>query len=183
MHVAGLLALGPLQALSNAVRLFHHTGVHWVLNPALHAAILHASIAWGRALAIDASFVDVRECLPWVRSDNNRGSGVHRISVLIQAHELSMDQYLEREKIFSMSKVVLNKSEIFSIIKGSGYCESLFCSHPADAVHTDVRAAHVASGPIHHCRFVSVEEVLSSWDTVQLTRIGCYRTDTAIKNM
>lgn len=110
MHVAGLLALWPLQALGDAVSLLHHMGVYRILNPALHAAILHASVASGGALAIDTSFVDVRERLPWVRSNSNRNGRVYGISVDIQAHKLPMDQYLERENYFVISKVVLNKS-------------------------------------------------------------------------
>lgn len=137
MHVAGLLALWPLQALGDAVSLFHHTGVRWVLNPTLHGAVLHASIAGGRALAKDTSLVDICERLSWVGSNSNRGSSVYGISVFIQAHKVSLGQY------------------------------------PADTIHTDISAAHVALCPIHHCRSVSVEEVLSSWDTGQLTWIGC----------
>lgn len=60
-------------------------------------------------------------------------------------------------------------------------CTFQFCSHPAEAVHADISAAHVTWCAIHHCRPVSVEEVLSSWDTVQLTWIRCYSTDKAIK--
>lgn len=99
MHVAGLLALWPLQAMSDAVCLFHHTGVHWVLNHTLHTAILHASVAGGRAFAVDTSFIDVGERLPWVRSNSNRSSRVNRISVIIQAEKLSMYQYLEEINI------------------------------------------------------------------------------------
>lgn len=102
MHVAGLLALWPLQTLGNAVRLFHHAGVCRILNPTLHAAILHASIASGRALAVDTSVVDVRERLPWVRSNSNRSCRVYGISVGIQAHKLSVNQYLERDKLWIM---------------------------------------------------------------------------------
>lgn len=98
MHVAGLLARWSLQALGDAVSLLHHTGVHWVLNPTGHAAILHASIAGGRALAIDTSLVHVCERLPGVRSDGDRGSRVYGIGVFIQAHKVSMDQELERER-------------------------------------------------------------------------------------
>lgn len=49
----------------------------------------------------------------------------------------------------------------------------LLSSHPAFALHADVSASHVARRPIHHCRVVSIVEVLSSWDAVQLTWIGC----------
>lgn len=97
MHVASLLTLWPLQTLGNAVRLFHHTGVHRILSPTLHAAVLHASIAGGRALAVDAGFVDVCERLPWVSGDSNRGSRMDRIGVIIQAQELSMCQYLKTD--------------------------------------------------------------------------------------
>lgn len=71
MHVAGLLARWPLQALGNAVRLLHHMGVYWILNPALHTAILHATTASGGTCAIDTGSVDVRECHPRVRCYNN----------------------------------------------------------------------------------------------------------------
>lgn len=60
-------------------------------------------------------------------------------------------------------------------------CTLQFCSHPAEAVHTDIFAAHITRCPIHHCRSVSVEEVLSSRDTVQLTWIRCCSTNIAIK--
>lgn len=71
MHVAGLLARWPLQALGNAVRLLHHTGVYWILNHALHTAILHATIARGGTRAIGTDFVDVCESRHRVRCYNN----------------------------------------------------------------------------------------------------------------
>lgn len=98
MHVAGLLARWPLQALGNAVRLLHHMWVYWILNHALHTAILHAAIASGGTRAIDTGFVDVRACLPRVRCYNSLSCRVYRTGVDIQAHEVLMDQWLERER-------------------------------------------------------------------------------------
>lgn len=104
MHVAGLLALWPLQAMGDAVSLFDHMGVHWILNPTVHAAVLHASIAGGRALAVDTSFICVCESRSWERSNSNRSSRVNRISV-IQAQKLSMNKYLEETKYFQFQRL------------------------------------------------------------------------------
>lgn len=100
MRVAGLLALWPLHTLRNAVRLVHLAAVVRILNPALHAAVLHASVASGRALAVDTGAVDVRERLPGVRSNSHRSGKVYGISVGIQAHEVSLNQHLERGKLW-----------------------------------------------------------------------------------
>lgn len=100
MHVAGLLALWPLHTLRNAVRLVHHAAVFRILNPALHAAVLHAPIASGGALAVDTGEVDVRERLPRVRSNGHRSGKVYGIGVGIQAHEVSLNQHLERDKLW-----------------------------------------------------------------------------------
>lgn len=100
LHVAGLLTRWPLQALGNAVCLLHHTGVQRVLDPTLHAAILHASIAGGRALTVDTGFVGVRESLRGVGRYGDRSSNMYR--VIIQAQKLSVGQYLGRDRFQSV---------------------------------------------------------------------------------
>lgn len=96
MHVAGLLTLRPLQALGDAVRLFHHTGVDWILEHALHAAVLHTTTAVGWAFTKDTGPVDVRVGLTGVRGHRHRG--VHRVHVFIQAQELVMAQVLDTNR-------------------------------------------------------------------------------------
>lgn len=107
MHVAGLLALWPLQPLGNAIRLIHYMGVNWILNPALHVTIFHPSAASGRALAVDVNLVGIFARLPGVRINSNRSCRVYGMTVDVQAKEVLMAQSLDRDTMFIISTLLL----------------------------------------------------------------------------